>query len=165
MKETLLQLARYNIWANKRIMETMLRLDDAILDQEIASSFPSLRRTAYHMWSAEFIWLQRLQLVENPVWIETVFKGNVQEAFAEWEQVSKSLLQFVERQYNDHSLEHVLQYYNSKKEPFKNPVYSILQHVFNHATYHRGQLVTMLRQAGITKIPATDMIVFIRQKK
>ncbi len=165
MKETLLQMARYNIWANKRIVETLLSLGDSVLDQEIASSFPSLRRTAYHMWSAEFIWLQRLQLVEKPVWIESVFKGTIQEAFAAWEQVSNALLQFIERQYNDHSMEHVLQYYNTKKESFKHPVYGILQHVFNHATFHRGQLVTMLRQAGVTKIPATDLIVYIRGKK
>lgn len=165
MKETLLQLARYNIWANKRMMDTLLTLDNATLDQKIESSFPSLRATVYHMWSAEFIWLQRLQLVEHPVWIESVFNGSIQEACAAWEQVSTSLLHFIERQYNDHSFEHVLQYYNSKKTSFKNPVYGILQHVFNHATYHRGQIVTMLRQAGIKKIPATDMIVFIRSKK
>jgi len=163
MKETLLQLAHYNIWANKRITDVLLQLDDATLDLALPSSFPSLRRTAYHMWSAEFIWLQRLQLAENPVWIEAVFTGTAAEAFAEWQKTSQQLAAFVERQQDDRAFAHVLQYYNSKKQPFKNPVYGILQHAFNHATYHRGQLVTLLRQAGITKIPATDLIVFIRK--
>jgi uncharacterized damage-inducible protein DinB len=36
--------------------------------------------------------------------------------------------------------------------------------VFNHATYHRGQLVTMLRQIGAEKIPATDFAAFVRLK-
>ena len=40
----------------------------------------------------------------------------------------------------------------------------MLLHLFNHQTFHRGQLVTMLRQNGIEKIPATDFIVFSRTK-
>jgi len=44
------------------------------------------------------------------------------------------------------------------------PVYQMLQHVFNHATYHRGQLVTMLRQLGQDKIPDTDFYTYCRLK-
>jgi uncharacterized damage-inducible protein DinB len=40
----------------------------------------------------------------------------------------------------------------------------MLLHLFNHNTYHRGQLVTMLRQLGMDKIPATDFIVWSRKK-
>lgn len=165
MKESLLQMARYNIWANKRFIDLLVKLDEAVLDQELISSYSTIRRTVYHMWSAEFVWLQRLQLVEHPIWMETLFNGSIQEACTEWQKTSNALLQFIERQYNDRAMEHVLQYYNSKKESFKQPVYSILQHVFNHGTYHRGQLVTMLRQAGITKIPGTDLVIYTRLKK
>ena len=63
------------------------------------------------------------------------------------------------------SLEHVFQYQNSKRESFKQPVYQVLLHVFNHSTYHRGQLVTMLRNLGVEKIPQTDFIVWSRMKK
>ncbi len=37
-------------------------------------------------------------------------------------------------------------------------------HLFNRQTYHRGQIITRLRQNGIDKIPATDFIVFSRGK-
>lgn len=47
----------------------------------------------------------------------------------------------------------------------KLPVNVILMHVFNHATYHRGQLVTMLRQLGVKKIPQTDFMVYMSKKK
>jgi len=33
----------------------------------------------------------------------------------------------------------------------------LMTHVVNHATYHRGQLTTMLRQVGATP-PATDFV-------
>ncbi|MBL0200663.1 MAG: hypothetical protein IPP81_11100 [Chitinophagaceae bacterium] len=39
------------------------------------------------------------------------------------------------------------------------PVYQMLHHVFNHASYHRGQLVTMLNQLGADKIPGTDFLL------
>jgi uncharacterized damage-inducible protein DinB len=43
--------------------------------------------------------------------------------------------------------------------------YEMLAHVFNHNTYHRGQLITMLRQVGVTDLPQTDLIFFYRQTK
>lgn len=163
MKEILLQFARYNIWANKRIIDTLLAIEDEeVLDKQVNSSFPSLRATVYHMWTAEFVWLQRLELTEQPVWIGKEFKGTFQEACHDWQRVSEVMLQFIERQYDDRGLEHVLQYYNSQKKSFKTPVYQILMHAFNHATYHRGQLITMMRELGIEKIPNTDFITFVR---
>jgi len=161
MKDLLLQYARYNQWANHRFIDVLLTLDEEKLELQIASSFSTIRETVYHMWSAEFIWLQRLELTENPVWIEDIFKGSFAEACANWQTVSKGIIDFISRQYDDRSFEHVLQYYTRQKKSFKTPVSGVLLHVFNHATYHRGQLVTMLRQAGEKKIPGTDMITFL----
>jgi uncharacterized damage-inducible protein DinB len=37
-------------------------------------------------------------------------------------------------------------------------------HIMNHSSFHRGQLVTMLRNAGFEgKMPRTDMIVYLRE--
>jgi uncharacterized damage-inducible protein DinB len=55
-----------------------------------------------------------------------------------------------------------LAYKNLKGDPFVQPVSEILLHLPNHGTYHRGQLVTMLRQLGVEKIPQTDYILFSR---
>jgi uncharacterized damage-inducible protein DinB len=164
MKETLLQFARYNVWANKRIIEAMLKLDEELFDKEVVSSFSSIRKTVLHVWGAESIWLQRLELKEQPVWIADSFDGSFTEACNEWQKASEALLQFVEKQFDDRAFEHVFQYYNLKKQSFKNPVYATLLHVCNHGTYHRGQLITMIRQLGATKIPETDFIVFVRLK-
>jgi uncharacterized damage-inducible protein DinB len=165
MKELLQQYATYNVWANKLMTEALLKLDDGAIDQEITSSFPSLRATVYHTWSAEFIWLQRLQLVEHPVWVQGEFNGSFIEACENWQRASADLLQFVEKQYDDRALQHVLQFYDRQKVSHKMPVFQVLQHVFNHSTYHRGQLVTMLRQTGAKEIPGTDFIGFARKGK
>jgi uncharacterized damage-inducible protein DinB len=163
MKELLCRYAQYTIWANKRLIEVLLKLDDSILDAEVNSSFASIRKTVYHIWSAEFVWLQRLELAEHPLWMEHEFKGTFQEACEAWVKTSEALLAFIERQYDDKALEHVFQYYSPfKKENFKRPVHVALLHVFNHSTSHRGQLITLLRQAGVTKIPETDLIAFAK---
>src|SRR5271170_6104787 len=104
MKELLQQYARYNAWANKLIIEALLKLDEGAVDKEIISSFPSARATALHTWSAEFIWLQRLQLVEHPVWVQGEFEGTFEEACSKWQQVSAALVQFVEKQYDDRAM-------------------------------------------------------------
>ena len=38
-----------------------------------------------------------------------------------------------------------------------------MQHVANHATMHRGQVVGMIRQLGIEP-PSTDLIFYLRQE-
>ena len=49
-----------------------------------------------------------------------------------------------------------------KGEAQTNRVGDILRHVVNHASYHRGQLVTMLRQLGHPAVN-TDLIRFYRE--
>ena len=116
MKELLLQYAKYNVWANKRLIDTILKLDTSLPEQELVSSYPTIKLTVSHIWSAEYIWLQRLLLVEQPVWIEKVFTGSFEEACAEWLKVSEEILGFVERQFDDKGLEHVVQYYSTEKK-------------------------------------------------
>lgn len=146
------------------MIDVLLKQDDELLDREINSSFSTLRRTVLHMWSAEFVWLQRLQLEEQPVGMEKTFTGNFEQACTEWQDCSEVVKQFVARQFDDKGFEHVIQYYNSEKKSFKTPVGTILQQIFNHGTYHRGQLVTMMHQANINPIPNTDFITFARGK-
>ena len=163
MKEILRQFALYNVWANQKLLDVILALPEEKQMQEVPSSFKSLYTTVLHMWDAESIWWQRMKLHERIIVPSENFKGTLQD-------VANGLLQ-QNRQWENWvsnateiSLEHVFQYQNSKKEQFKQPIYQMILHVFNHGTYHRGQLVNMLRQLGVEKIPQTDFIVWSRKK-
>jgi uncharacterized damage-inducible protein DinB len=164
MKEILLRYADYNLWANKRIVEAMLNLDEIDADREVVSSFPSLRATVYHTWSAEYVWLQRLEFVEQPVWIQGSYTGTFAAACVEWERVSELLIQFVARQPDDLAFEQICQFHDRQGVAHKSEMGQILHHVFNHSTYHRGQMVTILRQLGLKEIPGTDLIAYFRHK-
>lgn len=162
MKEILKQLAAHNTWANQRLFDLILSLPEEIQLKQFPSSFQSLHLTILHMLDAESIWWQRMKLSER------IIRPSEQYKDAKLAEICQYLLS-QNRQWEDwianamdHSIDHVFSYYNSRKEHFKTPVYQMLLHVFNHDTYHRGQLVTMLRQGGIEKIPATDFIVWTR---
>lgn len=164
MKELLLQYAQYNQWANKLIIDALLKLDEGAVDKDINSSFPSVRRTVMHTYGAESIWLQRLQLAEHPLWHGDDMAVMFEDACQNWQDCSGELLNFVGQQYDERGMQHVIHYYDMKGTSHKTPVFQVLQHVFNHSTYHRGQLVTMLRQLGVTDVPGTDFIGFARLK-
>jgi len=164
MKELMHEYADYNIWANNLVIEAMLKLPENSVTQTINSSFQSLRATTLHCWSAEDIWLQRLMQAENPFWSESIFKGSFEDACSNWQVVSIGVAHYVAN-LDEIGFMANLSYRDMQQNPHTTPVFQILLHVFNHATYHRGQLITMLRQVGETTVPRTDFIVFARMKE
>lgn len=163
MKEQIASLASYNFWANQLIVSAVNQLPPEAKEKEVISSFNSLHSTLLHMWNAESVWYQRVKLQERIIMPGDQFNGDTSELGRLLLQQSKLWSDWAAAA-NELALDHVFQYYNSKKEYFKQPVWQVMMHVFNHATYHRGQLVTMLRQLGVEKIPSTDFIVFMRKK-
>ncbi len=163
MKKLLEQYAAYNFWANQRMADIINDLTDEQLKKEIVSSFPSIYETGLHLWSTENIWWQRLKMMEPQVWQSTVFTGSVLELTSNLISQSKQWKEWVDVA-TEAALQHEFIYKNSKKDQFKQPAAEMLHHLFNHQTYHRGQLVTMFRQVGISQIPNTDLIAFLRKK-
>ena len=164
MKEILLQLSSFNIWANQVLLDTIEELPDEKHRMEVASSFNSLLKTVLHLWDAESIWWQRLKLQERILRPSENFTGDMHDAVMGLSNQDRQWQEWITSA-PDHVLQHVFFYQNTKKEQFKQPVYQMLIHLFNHNTYHRGQLVTLLRQVGVEKIPSTDFIIWSRKKK
>ncbi|MEP6617507.1 MAG: DinB family protein [Ginsengibacter sp.] len=162
MKQLLQQYAAYNIWANKRILEAVSQLSEDQINQEIVSSFPSVYKTLLHLMEVEKAWWERVKLAEHPS-LSGWFNGNFDELSKKLIELSTQWHDWIQ-QTNDVNIMHVFAYQNSKKEHFKQPVYEVVLHLFNHQTFHRGQVVMMLRQLGVTRIPATDFSVFTRKK-
>ncbi len=165
MKNLLVQYAKYNLWANKQLLSIAGKLSSEQQQQIIASSFSSVHTTIVHLLDAESIWWQRLKLQE-PIIIPSVVQNNLttNEMINELLNSGEQWLTWINAA-KENQLEHVFAYQNSKKEQFKQPVWQMLLHLFNHGTYHRGQLVTMYNQLGIQKIPATDFIYWSRTVK
>jgi uncharacterized damage-inducible protein DinB len=115
------------------------------------------------MWDTESSWWQRMKLSERIIIPSENFKGTIKDIVNGLMKQSRQWEEWINNA-SDMMLEHVFQYQNSRKEHFKQPIYQMVLHVFNHGTYHRGQLINMLRQLGIEKIPQTDFIAWCRKK-
>ncbi len=153
---------RYNHWANTRLAEFIKQLTDEQLDQELVSSFPTVRKTLYHLWDAELIWLKRIQGEPLNTWPSSEFNGTTQDMLALFVANSKELADFIETK-DESFLAQDLSYKNMKGDLFTNKIEDMLFHVVNHGSFHRGQLITMLRQLGLTKFQSMDLITFMRQ--
>ena len=163
MKELLLQYSTYHIWANQLMLDAVNQLPEEKQKQTVISSFNSLYKTLLHMWDADSIWWQRIKLQERIVHPSSDFKGSTKELGNNLLNQDKLWNEWISNA-QEHMFQHVFQYQNSKREQFKQPVFQMLLHLFNHGTYHRGQLVTILRQLGLEKIPNTDFIAWSRKK-
>jgi uncharacterized damage-inducible protein DinB len=163
MKELLLNYARYNLWANKLVCDFLLQVEEEKLHREIISSFSSILKTCAHVLGAETIWVMRLHGTSPsapPAKYEQMTMSEIAEL---WQNKSKEIISYIESK-TEEELAQMLPHKNMAGQSFTNSIRDIMQHVFNHGTYHRGQIVTMLRQAGYTKLFPTDYIAFCREQ-
>lgn len=154
------KLYAYNDWANNRILGAVEQLSDEQYTREIPSSFPSIRDTVSHIASSEFIWLRRWNgesLRAVPEWAKTPSFATAREYIHKVAHDRREYLDGL----TDDALKSKLSYHSIAGDPFTMVLEEVLIHCANHSTYHRGQLVTMLRQAGATP-PNTDYAPFVR---
>jgi uncharacterized damage-inducible protein DinB len=80
---------------------------------------------------------------------------------ARLEEIDAALLEYVAG-LRAGDLDRVLEFSTFAGKQSSGPLWSMLQHLANHGTYHRGQITTMLRQLG-AKAVGTDLIGFYRE--
>jgi len=159
MNQRYIDYATYNIWANNRLINCLLEQNEQLLTQELKGSYPTIRATLLHIWFAETGWLSRLNGNGWQAAKVLDFSGSNEALFKAWQYTSATFKNFVASA----DLEKEIPF-EHKGEKFSIPSREIAQTVFNHGSYHRGQVVMMLRQLGITEIPQTDYIEWVREK-
>jgi uncharacterized damage-inducible protein DinB len=156
-------LFEYNAWANRRILDSCDALPEDQFTQNLRSSFPSVRETLAHIAAAQWIWTERWHgnsPTAPPDWYKAAGRAALREKLVE---LDRNLIEFISR-LGPADLERVTEYRNMSGQPSAQPLWQPLQHLANHGTYHRGQIVTMLRQLGAVA-PHTDLIVFYRERE
>lgn len=148
----------YNVWANKRLINLMMDQNKAIIYQKVEGSFPSIRSVVEHLWLVEVGWLSRLRGLGWEVSIVNEFEGTHEELFDAWQKTSKEFQDFIIQVNLEAEVE-----LEKNERSYLIPAREIIQTVCNHGSYHRGQLVFMLRQLGVNEIPQTDYIEWVRQ--
>lgn len=161
MKPILEIYTSYNLWANTKITDALKSISTSLIDKETASSFNTIRKTTYHIWGAEELWWRRLHGESLGKVPAMDFTGSYNDAVKHFLSVSKQFAELVKEK-DENYLQSPNTYKDTRGNSWTNKHWQMIMHCMNHSTYHRGQLVTMMRAAGVTSIPATDMIAYFR---
>ena len=156
------RLAEYNYWANERLSNFILEIDEASIEKEINSSFPSIKETILHISDAEEIWLNRLKGKSLSEWPSQSFEGPKEVLIHQWLTPSLSWKKHV-AELDEKNLFNTFTYQNTKGTEFTNQVADAITQVVHHSMYHRGQIVSMLHQLEQDNIPQTDFIKYLRE--
>ena len=162
-KEYFIELAEYNIWANYIVCGWLEKISDEQWKQHVVSSFPGIYETVLHMASADKIWLERLKKFTQHELLINTFNGSKEELIKIWRDEFENFKKFID-DFPADQIDEKLAFKNIKGIPHNQPYWQLFAHIINHATYHRGQLVTMLRQVGYTDLSSLDMTTFFRTK-
>ncbi|MBI1872743.1 MAG: DinB family protein [Acidobacteria bacterium] len=154
--QRILELYRYNTWANGRVLDAASRLSSEALLKDLGSSFPSVRDTLVHISGAEWVWLQRWR-GSSPKALPSAWDFPTLDAVkTRWIEIERDQAAYL-RTLTEEALDTEIPYINFKGQPFKYPLWQQLSHVVNHSTYHRGQVTTMVRQLGAEPV-STDLL-------
>jgi uncharacterized damage-inducible protein DinB len=154
-------MARYNRWMNTKLYEASASLSDEQRKANRSAFFKSIHGTLNHLLLADRTWMQRLH--GEPVTM-TSTDQEVHEDFDELrkarEAMDERLIQWAAsieaveatRGYSFHSVTY--------QKEIALPYVVVVMQVFNHQTHHRGQVTTLLAQAGIDP-GTTDMVALL----
>jgi len=145
-KHLLHQLNDYNVQVNL----------DMIKHLELsASANERIALLMSHIVNAHQIWLERMSGESMSV---KVFDVSAYDVLAE--QVQKNYMRTKEV-IELRNLDETIQYVNTKRQRFSNSISEMFLHLFNHSTYHRGQINQLLVQEGKAAM-VSDFIVYKR---
>jgi uncharacterized damage-inducible protein DinB len=153
------ELAGFSNWADNRVIEWLTQITDEQWEQVVISSFGSIRDTAVHIVSAKKIWLDFWTNAENPVYLSSEFTGTREELIAIWKTAAIDLKAFIDH-YPAENYTTMIQVKKPNGEMSMLEFRKTFPHMINHSTYHRGQLVTLLRQSGFVDLSNTDLFTY-----
>jgi uncharacterized damage-inducible protein DinB len=167
-------LARYNCWFNQRLYEACEQMTDEERKRDRGAFFHSIHHTLSHLVSADKVWLQRfaqqgfafaaltparLYMPEGADYTSDMFPD-----WADLRRARDALDAAIEAWLAAMPAEFPLatmRYGNTKGVQREHPAWQALSHFFNHQTHHRGQVTTLLTQAGVD-VGVTDLIALVQ---
>jgi uncharacterized damage-inducible protein DinB len=150
-------LQRYETWANDLAIASLESVPQA---SRGGTQFVRAVQVLAHNQLARKVWLARIhgrtEKVEDwfPLWSIPELRKACAEADASWSAFLGTL--------QEADLARAVRYSSSEGTGYESTLAEILTHVYNHSTYHRGQVARLVSEAG-GKRAATDFIGMSRR--
>jgi len=165
-------LATYNAWMNERLYAIAARLPPDQLNRDRGAFFGSIFGTLNHIAVADTIWLRRFSTLS----MQSAVLARVAElpvptaldaplftelsGLAGYRKKLDDLICLWAEALAEEDLLRPLRYASMQGSPANKRLGDVILHFFNHQTHHRGQVTTLLSQAG-QDIGITDLIALI----
>lgn len=156
------ELYAYNRWAMDRVFDGAAKLTPEQLGRDLGASHGSFLGTLIHVSGAEWLWVERWKGVSHMQFPDAAEFPTLEAVRAHWTGVDRQRTALFDSLGEDR-LQAPLTYRNLKGVEVTFPLVRMMQHVANHASYHRGQLITMFRQLGVPPVP-TDMSLWASER-
>jgi len=161
-------LFAYTEWANARVLSAAEKLPSDELLRDVHISHTSILGTLLHVAGADWLWLERWHRnspVGPDVWAGWTHADarSLQHVREKWQAVVRRRNAYLDT-ISDEDLARELGYTRFTGEAYSLPLVQQMQHVVNHATLHRGQVVGMIRQLGIAP-PPTDLLFYLMETR
>jgi uncharacterized damage-inducible protein DinB len=161
------RLFDYTEWANALALDAAAKLSEEDLRRDVNISHKSILGTLVHMAGAEWIWLERWH-GRSPAGKEAWSLWSTESCpdltilEVRWHELIERRTAFIS-ELDEARLSAELPFILLSGDPNSMPLVDQMQHVANHATLHRGQVIGMIRQLAITP-PATDLLFYLRRE-
>lgn len=154
LKTLITHTVQYNHWVVSKYIDWLSTKSDEQLNQEVISSFPTILTTLHHIWQTQEYWWSYIGENSDFDFGRISAAVSKDEIFNGIKNNSRKLMEYVEGL----SEEDLAQNVKVESPWFQCDFskYEYIQHVVVHGAYHRGQIVTMGRNVGITDAPMTD---------
>ncbi len=151
------EAADYNYWARDRQLAACEALSEEEFLRPVGGSFPSVRDALAHLMAVEWIWLERWR-GRSPGALVTAGDFPTLAALTDrWREIERELREFVAA-LTEEDLDRPVTYQNTRGQQWTYPLWRLMWHLFNHQSYHRGQVTQQLRLLG-HPAPAVDFLV------
>jgi uncharacterized damage-inducible protein DinB len=157
-------LLDYHYWARDIVLDAVNELPREQFLRPLESSFRSVRDSVAHIYAADWIWYTRwigqapTSLIAYDQFPDATSIRKV------WKDLESNVRQVVDNLGED-GINKAFDYKLLSGAPDTAPFWQMLVHVVNHASYHRGQVTTLMRQLGAHPPKPTDMIAFFRTRR
>jgi len=155
------RLIAFNSWATHRVFEALSELSAEEFTRDMKASHSNIHGTLTHLVGAEKIWLSRMAGTPDKAMIKPPDVPTLPDVKRTWEETGFNMAKFLGTM-TDRKLQETFAFTASTGQQLVQVYADALQHVIDHSTFHRGQVIVLMRQMGHTP-PATGMIGFFRE--
>ena len=152
----LLRMGQYMLWADEKIWDIVRTLTDEEFSLNVDTQSGSIRDRYFHMAFGHSQWYSRWISKElEPVELEKLSREDL---FSYLHRYNGLIMDLIQR--NGFDAAEIPSQNGGLLLTREGMVFNII----NHATYHRGQIVTLLRCLG-KEVPATDYVPYLEHIK